>query len=44
MKPFKLDTFNERLSSAAASKATLLEKFRSRPAPTALKCWSAESN
>jgi hypothetical protein len=33
MKPFKPDTFNERLSSAAASKAALLEKFRSRPTP-----------
>ena len=33
MKPFKPDTFNDRLSTAAASKAALLEKFRSRPAP-----------
>ena len=33
MKSFKQDTFNERLNTAAASKAAQLEKFRTRPAP-----------
>jgi hypothetical protein len=32
MKPFKPDTFNDRLTAQAASKAAQLEKFRSRPA------------
>ncbi len=33
MKGFKQDTFNERLTAAAASKAALLEKFKARPSP-----------
>jgi hypothetical protein len=33
MKAPKHDNFNERLTTAASSKASLLEKFRARPAP-----------
>jgi len=32
MKPFKPDSFNDRLTAAAASKSAQLEKFRARPA------------
>jgi hypothetical protein len=33
MKAPKHDGFNERLTTAASSKASMLEKFRARPAP-----------
>ena len=45
MKAPKHDSFNERLTTAASSKASLLEKFRARPAadsPAALERQAAQ--